>query len=369
MFALRYSQARNEFLDAAHTVGAKLHHDIHPLKGRDGEEMALDIAVLGDPSAPKRLLLTSGCHGVEGFCGSGIQIAALNDRALLRNIAATDIAIVFAHGLNPYGFSFIRRATEENVDLNRNFLDFNQPLPINPNYAEFHELLIPEVWPPSAEQQARLNDILAKKGLRYAQAAIAGGQYTHPDGLHYGGATPTWAHLATVRLLSNFCSSANHLGWIDFHTGLGAPGHGERIYSPCAKSENSDAVRANFDRANRWWSGAGKTPLTQVKDGTSASTELMGTMNMVGLRTCPNTELTKITLEFGTQEPLKILDAMRGEQWLQLHSRASAEQHAQLKQTMMDAFFVNSQLWQNQVLAQGLEAIEQGVNGLAQIGS
>ncbi len=35
------------------------------------------------------------------------------------------------HALNPYGFSHLRRANEDNADLNRNFVDFAAPLPVN----------------------------------------------------------------------------------------------------------------------------------------------------------------------------------------------------------------------------------------------
>ena len=34
------------------------------------------------------------------------------------------VAVLYVHGLNPYGFSWWRRTTHENVDLNRNFRDF-----------------------------------------------------------------------------------------------------------------------------------------------------------------------------------------------------------------------------------------------------
>ena len=39
------------------------------------------------------------------------------------------------------GFAHALWFTEENVDLNRNFVDFSQPLPQNPRYAEVHALI------------------------------------------------------------------------------------------------------------------------------------------------------------------------------------------------------------------------------------
>ena len=38
--------------------------------------------------------------------------------------ALPDLAVLYIHALNPHGFSFWRRVTQEGVDLNRNFHDF-----------------------------------------------------------------------------------------------------------------------------------------------------------------------------------------------------------------------------------------------------
>jgi hypothetical protein len=72
-----------------------------------------------------------------------------------------------------------------------------------------------------------------------------------------------------------------------------------------------------------------------------------------------------MTLEFGTKPPLEVLQAMRGEQWLQMHPEAASEQGARIKQSMFDAFFVNTVEWQVQVQAQGLNVIEQALHGLS----
>ena len=48
---------------------------------------------------------------------------------------------LFVHGLNPYGWAHGSRTNENNVDLNRNYLDHAQGHAENPVYAELHELL------------------------------------------------------------------------------------------------------------------------------------------------------------------------------------------------------------------------------------
>ena len=39
------------------------------------------------------------------------------------------LGVVLVHGLNPYGFAHFTRTTENNVDLNRNFIDRSEGPP------------------------------------------------------------------------------------------------------------------------------------------------------------------------------------------------------------------------------------------------
>ena len=77
------------------------------------------------------LVISSGCHAVAGYCGSGVRVYALHDAMWIESAARADVAPLYLHALNPYGFSHIRRVTHENLDLNRNFGDYDQPLPVN----------------------------------------------------------------------------------------------------------------------------------------------------------------------------------------------------------------------------------------------
>ena len=76
-FSQSYREARDKFLAATEAAGLDLHPHLHPLLGRDGETLAMDVVLDGARDADALLLITSGCHGVEGYCGSGAQIALL----------------------------------------------------------------------------------------------------------------------------------------------------------------------------------------------------------------------------------------------------------------------------------------------------
>jgi len=149
LFSTTYREARAHFLAAASACGAQVHSHTLPIPGAQGETLAMDVAIHGPADASKVLMTTSAVHGIEGFCGSAIQTGLLHDLAL-----APDVAVVHVHAVNPHGFSHVRRVNEDNVDLNRNFIDFSQPLPVNADYADIHALLLPAHWPPSPEQTA-----------------------------------------------------------------------------------------------------------------------------------------------------------------------------------------------------------------------
>ena len=85
----------------------------------------MDVARDGPRNAKALLVVSSACHGVEGFCGSGVQVALLEDADWHRAAPDAGVAVLYVHGLNPWGFSWWRRTTHENVDLNRNFRDFS----------------------------------------------------------------------------------------------------------------------------------------------------------------------------------------------------------------------------------------------------
>ena len=357
-FSTSYVQARARFLQAAQDAGLEVESKPHPLKGRDGEELAMDVALDGRPDAARLLIVTSACHGVEGFCGSGVQVCALRDAPWRAYARQRGVAVLHVHALNPYGFSHMRRTTQENVDLNRNFHDFSRPLPVNEAYRDIHPLLLPEEWPPSTANGASIAQLLAAGGEAAYQATLTRGQYEYPGGLFFGGTAPTWSNLAWREVLRLHGRCAERIGWIDIHTGLGPCGVGERIYAG-----PDDA--ATFARTRVWWDGGGTTPVTSIYDGSSSSALLTGLMYASVYDECPQAQYTGIAIEYGTLPLLEVMQALRAEHWLHLHPQAAPALAAQIRQQMKDAFFVDTAEWKERVLRQAREALFQAADGLA----
>lgn len=369
-FSQSYAQARVKFLEAAATKGLQIESYNHPLLGVDGETLAMDIAIACPTSgvaSDKLLILSSACHGVEGYCGSGVQVFALHDDEWLAKARDNGVTVMYIHALNPYGFSHKRRVTHENVDLNRNFQDFSKPLPVNPGYREVSDMLMPSFWPPSASDLAKQQDYIATKGVFAFQSAVSGGQYEFPMGMYFGGTQATWSNITLRKVLSQQDQATKggvkRVGWIDLHTGLGPSGLGERIFA-------SKDDKVAFERTKKWWGGAqsadGKyqTPITSFFDGSSTSAKLTGLMWSAAYDEFPKAEYTGIAMEYGTKPPMDVFMAMFAENWLHLHSEASPELAKQIKQEMLDAFYTDTDAWKGQIVSQARQALFQAVDGL-----
>lgn len=356
LFSSDYAAARQRFLEAAGRVGGQVQSLINPAgPGRHGEDLCMDVAFVGDTSAPALLVMTSGVHGEEGYCGSGCQIALLEDEALLDRAAAGSVAILVIHAVNPFGFSWGHRTNEDNIDLNRNFCDFSRSLRDNPHYGDLHPLLVPDVWPPSAENEAAIKAFVQREGERAYRVGLMQGQHTHPDGLFYGGRAPAWSNVTLRSIISGYGQDRRRIGWIDYHTGLGPYGHGEKIFV--------QDDRAAFERALSWWG----QDVTAVSDPGSSTVDIDGTLWQALFEECPDVpELTFMAMEYGTVPLDQVALALRADRWLAAHPDTGDEMRQALKQQHRDAFCPDHDDWRGAVLGQSRVSLLQAIIGLSE---
>ncbi len=355
-FSPDYRTARSKFLEHANRCGGTLESIQHPELGPDGDPLTTDIARFGAPDLPAWIVLLSGTHGVEGFCGSGAQVDLLRRgeiQALPKGVGALMI-----HAVNPYGFAWLKRTTHENIDLNRNWVDFGADLPANDGYAQLADALCPEDWSPSgqAAAQATLDAFARDNGRASLSQAISGGQYTHPQGIFFGGNAPCWSRQMQTQVLQRYLSRARAVGIIDYHSGLGPIGFGERIVP---QRINSDGFR----RAVSWFGQA----VSSAKDGSSSSADVVGDGLSAASLLLPHAVVTGIGLEFGTVSTLEVLAALRADAWLLRYGKASSERGGVIRQAVRDAFYVDRDDWKGMVAGQSLIAYRQAVAGLADL--
>lgn len=357
-FSASYGQARAKFLGACQAVGLTVESHAHPLRGSQGEILAMDVALDGPADAKNLLIISSACHGVEGYCGSGVQVHALAQAPWRAKARAAGVAVLYIHALNPHGFSFDRRVTHEGVDLNRNFHDFSKPLPVNLDYREIADLLLPQVWPPSAENLAATERYIQERGLPRWQAAISRGQYEFEQGLFYGGRSPTWNNLTLRQVLRRHGGRAAQVAWIDLHTGLGPCGVGEKIF---AGRDDPQALM----RAKAWWGDQ----VTSIYDGSSSSPMLTGLMWTSVFDECPQAQYTGIALEYGTEPVARVMQALRADHWLHGHPEAAPDLAREIRQQMRSVFYIDTPQWRVQIIDQAQRALFEAVEGLSRSGA
>jgi hypothetical protein len=359
-FSANYAEARRKFLDAAGAAGAAIETHVNPnAKGAAGEELALDVARFGDRDAESLLIVCSGTHGNEGFCGSFCQTGFIGEGVV--DARPRGVAVLLAHAVNPYGFSHIRRVTEDNVDLNRNFHDFSKPPPENARYAEIHNLLVPGDWhgPGRAQADAALKSWReANGGMPAYQATVAGGQYAFSDGLFFGGRRPTWSNETFRAIVKAHGAPAKRVGVIDIHSGLGPAGYGEPIsvVAPGAPE---------FERSRAWWGGE----VTSVTDGTSKSPPVTGLLIGSIAESLPGAETTSIGLEFGTVPLAEVLEAIRGDNWLYARGVKSAvsmdsKLARDIKAKIRDALTLDADDWKEKIYARAADFTLKAYRGL-----
>jgi hypothetical protein len=353
-FSADYAEARGKFRAAASAAGAVLASYEAPSRGPAGEALATDVARLGPPGAARVLLTVSATHGAEGFCGSGIQVASF--RALADALPA-DTALLAVHAINPHGFAWLRRVTEENVDLNRNFVDHDAALPANAGYDALADAICPSEWTDAAvaAAQRRLDAYAAEHGAAALQRATSGGQYRHADGIFYGGAAATRARRTLERIVAEQLAGARRLAVIDFHTGLGPYGYGEPIVT-------HGPGRAALQRCYDWYG----ENVTNPTLGTSSSAEISGD-NLNGFEAMlpPGVEFTGMALEYGTLPMQDVLNAVRADNWLHLHGDLASEKGRRLKRQMREAFYCDADDWKSMLVEQGLLRQRQALAGLS----
>jgi hypothetical protein len=355
-FAPDYVAARERFLAAARAAGGLLSAYDNPTPGPNGEELSTDVAWFGPPDAGRVLVLVSATHGVEGFCGSGAQIdwIMVDGPGLL----PPDTAVLIIHALNPYGFAWLRRTTEEGVDLNRNGIAFDQKLPDNAAYDELADAFVPHNL--ETATLAAADEVLArwreKHGARAFEQARSSGQYTRPEGIFYGGTGPTWSMRTLQRMCADFgLAGRRAVAVIDYHTGLGPHGHGE----PICGHRPGESGQA---RCRAWYGDSLGEPLL----GTSFSLPIVGLTQYAWARAVGAEKLTFVALEFGTYDAEVGARALRDDHVL--HRASHVEWHddtcRRVKSALRKFYHPDTRAWKEMVLFRSRQVIGQGLGGL-----
>jgi hypothetical protein len=355
-FSNTYKEARGKFRDAAFAAGARVNSHQNPARGPGGEELWSDLAWFGPEKAERMLLILSATHGAEGFLGSGVEVGWLGN-GFPRELPAGMGAVVL-HALNPFGFAWVRRTNESNIDLNRNFVDHEKPHPANEPYETLKDAICPRDWSPAgrAEADAVLQAYGGTHGAAALQSAITAGQYRHKDGVFYGGTAASWSNQLLTQLTRRLAQHARKIGVIDLHSGLGPYGVGEII--------NGHRIeRPGFRRIVDWFGGEA----TSNEGGTSSSAVVEGdTVTGMEMVAPPGVEIAGVTLEYGTLPLKDMVDAVRADNWLHVHGKLDSPEGRAIKSQIRSAFYPDKDDWKAMVWDRAVDVSRRLVKGLAQ---
>lgn len=339
-----YRQLRERFVAAAKAAGARLSEHVHPLHGPFGETLATDVAWLGAPDAKRVLVALSGTHGVEGYYGSNCQCRWLE--SLAGRTLPEGVAILMIHLINPWGTAWMRRVNEDNLDQNRNYLDFSKPLPANPAYDDLHAIYACEQLqgPQRDRVDALFQAQIERRGWSGLMSVVEAGQYRFADGLFFGGTAPSWSNRTLRSIVDAHLSDVAVAACFDLHTGAGDYGH------PMLMSIVESAYPALDDAKTLFgpWLFTLITGANQISATGVAATSTGYTSQML-LDALPGVHLMPFVIECGTYPGAVVHGHLRDDQWLHLHGDPLDQTGRGIKLGLLEQFYPADPDWQELV--------------------
>ncbi len=354
-----YEQSRQHFLqlpDQFQTVrGLKIYNQRVP--SQNTEPLFIDALYLPQQAEIKTnlVIITSGIHGVEAFTGAAIQSRFLTKTFKKEWLNNTGFLIV--HSVNPYGFKFLRRVDEDNVDLNRNVgADAELFRRKSHSYEEFESYLNPQhpvksgFWSDARLFLKSLVKLVSHGKKKITQIAV-GGQYQNPKGIYYGGNKVQ----ANSYLLQYIFTSAGqpyrNILHIDLHTGYGERGRLHFFSNPKAKE------LPGFAEIFKGFS---------IDSGSDQDFyETSGSFERLTLKVFHDKNIViPMTFEFGTMDSQTIMGGfyslrnMIYENQGVHHGYKTENDKDTVKKDFLDMFNPSDQSWRQKVLSQGTETLD-----------
>jgi predicted deacylase len=345
-FSPNYATARERFRSAVSSIG--YFHEAHSIDqvGPRGEELTIDVGLGNVPNPQKAVVISSGLHGVEGFLGSAIQLALLEERELLRSLPP-QTNLILIHALNPYGFAWRRRWNEDNIDLNRNFLSPDEAFEDSPkDYPKLNSFLNPDS-PPSKLEPFLLKAIglILRYGMTSLKNTLPIGQYDYPQGLFYGGQAPSKTQQILSANLPRWVGNASEIIHVDFHTGLGRWG----TYKLLVDGQNMPM--------NKLVRQFGAEAI-QASSPEGVAYKIRGGLGTWCQALFPHAHYDALTAEFGTYSLIQIVKALRAENRAFWWAKPD-QSYEWTKQQLLEMFAPADSPWREQSVAKGLEVCRQ----------
>lgn len=351
-----YEDARAQFLRAGSQMGARVESVL-----ADAEiNASTDVACFGNADAKCALLVVSGTHGPEGLAGSACQRALIGD--LSKSGPPEGVEVVLVHAVNAWAVASGLRCTEEGVDLNRNYAEFDLDGAVlsrsNPGYGKVHEYL--HMLSDSLSVMDFLDqgpDLLSERCGADSVNTLFQGQYTHEDGVGFGGLAPTKARMRFEQIVSKVLAHKQDVAVVDVHTGLGPFGTGIKLSVAEAGSERALRTR-------KWF---GDDVILVNAPESNMPYRVFGDTSQGVARMLDAVRITGLTLEYGTYEVDGLVRCVLAEFLIRHRPRlVDAELADELKRDIRAFFYPTDLGWRERVIAQARHVFSQALVGLVE---
>ncbi|MBV7257382.1 DUF2817 domain-containing protein [Pacificimonas sp. WHA3] len=352
-----FFDSRSAYLAAAEAGGWR--SELLPIsaKGPAGEPLSIACTSYGAERPKRALIILSGVHGVEGPAGASIQLGLVESGSLVSSLQSPDDGILLIHAVNPFGWAWGRRQNEDNIDLNRNFQNF-EPMPeTSADYAALDPVINPVAMTDETTQRLLRTaaELTETKGAAWLQKTIIEGQYEFPKGLNYGGDRPAEANSAIRAIAETYLAGCAEGLIVDLHTGLGAFGEATILSGEAAGTANHEWICGHF-------------PGFEVEaiygETDSEMTATRGKLARAVAGCAPGSAMRSFTLEFGTYEKNRVFLAGFRENWLHHHGDRSSAQGQQITAEMREVYAPADQSWRDRVIARGIACVETAAEAL-----
>lgn len=362
-FQESYNDCRNSFLaEAAAIKGVYKNVTISNLKidSKLDQDLTIDYCYIpAQKTFEKLFVLTSGIHGVEGYVGSAVQQMFLNE--LLRDIRLDNLGLLLIHGLNPYGFKYKRRVTENNVDLNRN-CSTDKALfeSVNSGYSELNGMLNPAKKAnirSAGNIFFQLNAIwkIIRHSMGTLRQAVLQGQYRYEKGIYFGGKELEPSIKAVTPLIQDIAQNYTMVFNIDLHTGYGKRGTMHLFTKPMKDGKKKEKIENIFSGIQIDW-GDKDDFYTVTGDFTTYVGQII-----------PDKYYLNIPFEFGTLDSQVTMGAIKSLHNVILENQGvhfdynSKEDEKVIKNRFLEGYYPSSSSWRSKAIMDARKVLLQAV--------
>jgi hypothetical protein len=324
-----------------------------PISTQKDEDLTIDLCYLPALKKSKLIIISCGVHGVEGFAGSAVQRMFMTE--FLPKIDLENTGIFLIHGMNPYGFKYVRRVTENNVDLNRN-CDVNKALFASKNegYSSLAEFLNPE-------KQVDMNSMgnqffffravikILQESMKKLRQSVLQGQYEFEKGIFFGGKDFEPQVILIKSALADTIGDYDAILGIDLHTGWGARNMLHLFPNPVENQSVQGAMEKIFEGYQIDW---GNTEGFYTVTG-----DFSGFIGKI----VPGKFYIPMIFEYGTMDShttmgsVKSLHNMITENQGFYYGYKTKDDEIEVKKRFREMYFPSSDEWRSEVIRQARE--------------